>query len=123
MRAKGLIWVGTWTSRREEMVRFLRDVMGMRVEFEGPETAELSMTSGDRIQVFGPGHRYHEFFQQNARGPVPLFQVEDVGAAKAELEAAGAQIVGEPDQDDLWSWLHVRAPDGHLYEVASFRTR
>jgi len=40
------------------MVGLLRDVMGLRVEFEEPTTTELSLPSGDRVQVFAPGDPY-----------------------------------------------------------------
>ena len=77
------------------MVGLLRDVMGLRVEFDEPGTAELSTCGGDRVQVFGPGHRYFEFF--------------------------GDHAVGEPAHDDTWEWIHMRAPEGNLYELAGRR--
>jgi hypothetical protein len=40
------------------MVRLLRNVMGLRVELEAPTTIELSLPSGDRVQVFAPGDPY-----------------------------------------------------------------
>jgi hypothetical protein len=39
------------------MVAFLRDGLGLAVEFEEEATTELSVANGDRVQVFGPGHR------------------------------------------------------------------
>ena len=50
---------------------------------------------------------------------MPLFEVDDVHAARLELEAAGVEIVGEPGRDRNWEWIHFRAPDGNLYELAS----
>jgi hypothetical protein len=55
------------------------------------------------------------------RGPVPLFEVDDAGQAAAEMAAAGAEVVGSPDSDADWTWIHVRGPDGNLYEFASRR--
>jgi hypothetical protein len=52
---------------------------------------------------------------------VPLFEVDDVSAAREELVAAGIEIVGPSGQDRHWDWIHVRAPDGNLYELASRR--
>ena len=66
-----------------------------------------------------PGDPYYEFFGEHATGPVPLFEVDDVHAARLELEAAGVEIVGEPGRDSNWEWIHFRAPDGNLYELAS----
>jgi hypothetical protein len=87
------------------------------VSFAEPTTVELETTEGDRIQVFGPGNRYYDFF--GAQGPVPLLEVDDVHAARLELEAAGADVIGETARDSRWEWIHVRAPDGNLYELAS----
>ena len=104
------------------MVSFLRDGLGLAVEFEEEATAELSLVNGDRVQVFGPGHRYHELFAAQATGPVPLFEVDDVHAAVRELEGTGAELVGPIEHDSHWEWANFRAPDGNLYEVASMRS-
>jgi hypothetical protein len=37
------------------MARFLRDVMGLEVNFEEATTIEFSLPSGDEIQLFAPG--------------------------------------------------------------------
>jgi catechol 2,3-dioxygenase-like lactoylglutathione lyase family enzyme len=112
-------WVGTAADEYDAMVSFLRDGLGLRVRFEEVATVELETADGDRVQVFGAGHRYHAFFRAHARGPVPLFEVEDLADAKRSLEAAGAETIGAPERDAEWEWIHVRAPDGNLYEVAS----
>jgi hypothetical protein len=52
---------------------------------------------------------------------VPLFEVEDAQQAAGELRAAGADVIGNPGSDGNWTWIHVRAPDGNLYEFASRR--
>jgi catechol 2,3-dioxygenase-like lactoylglutathione lyase family enzyme len=101
------------------MVGFLRDVLGLRVNFEEPTTVEFTTSEGDQIQVMAPGDPYYEFFSEHAAGPVPLFEVDDVAAARSELEAAGIELVGTPGRDSDWEWIHVRAPDGNLYELAS----
>lgn len=119
MRVIRLAWLGIPTSNYTTMVSFLRDTMGLRVEFDEPATTELSLPNDDRLQVFAPGHPYFTFFENHARGLVPLFEVEDAQQAAAELRAAGAEVIGNLDSDDNWTWIHVRAPDGNLYEFAS----
>jgi predicted enzyme related to lactoylglutathione lyase len=120
MKVLRLCWLGVPTDEYESTVRFLRDVMRMHVEFEHPTTTELSLPSGDRVQVFAPGDRYFEFFREQAGGrPVALFEVEDVNVARAELIAAGVEVVGPIERDGTWAWLHFRGPDGNLYELAS----
>ncbi len=52
MRVLRLCWLGIPTSEYQPMVELLRDVMGLAVEFAEPTTTELSLPSGDRVQVF-----------------------------------------------------------------------
>jgi catechol 2,3-dioxygenase-like lactoylglutathione lyase family enzyme len=117
----GIRWIGIRTDRLDQMVGFLRDGLGLSVNFDEGTTVELSTSDGDAIQVMGPGHPYHAFFGRHAVGPVPLLEVEDLGAARSELEAIGAEIVGSAERDRRWEWIHVRAPDGTLFELASRR--
>ena len=46
-------------------------------------------------------------------------EVDDVHAAHETLTTAGIEIVGTLQRDSTWEWLHFRAPDGNLYELAS----
>jgi catechol 2,3-dioxygenase-like lactoylglutathione lyase family enzyme len=119
MLVKGIRWVGVATDRYAEMIDFLERVMGLDVRFRDGTTTELSTADGDAIQVMAPGDPYHELFSRHASGPVPLFEVDDVRAARSELEADGVEIVGDLGRDSEWEWLHFRAPDGNLYELAS----
>lgn len=121
MIARGLVWLGVPTDRYQETVDFFRDVLGCTMEFEEHATTELSFADGDRVQVFGPGHRYHDFYRELTNGVVLLIEVDDVDTAREEIVRAGVEIVGGTEQDAGWRWIHVRAPDGHLYELASRR--
>jgi catechol 2,3-dioxygenase-like lactoylglutathione lyase family enzyme len=123
VRLRRLCWLGLQTARYEETVALFRDVLGLRVEFATPTTTELSLENGDRVQVFGPGDPYHGFLAEHATGPVALFEVDGVHEARAQLEAAGVEIVGPLAHDDAWEWIHFRGPDGNLYELAESRIR
>jgi catechol 2,3-dioxygenase-like lactoylglutathione lyase family enzyme len=113
-----LCWLGIPAREYQATVGLFRDVMGLPVEFSEPTTTELSLPSGDRVQVFAPDDPYFEFFAEHARGPVALFEVSDLDDARADLVSAGVEIVGEAGRDSAWTWLHFRGPDGHLYELA-----
>jgi catechol 2,3-dioxygenase-like lactoylglutathione lyase family enzyme len=119
MKLLGIRWVGVGTDSYEEMVGLLRDVFGLAVAFEEGATAEFSLANDDRVQVFGPGHPYYELFGAGGGGPVPLFEVDDVQAARAELVAAGVEVIGKIERDASWEWFNFRGPDGNLYELAS----
>ncbi len=58
MRVQRIAWLGVRTDAYEATVGFLRDVLGLRVAFQEPTTAELALPNDDRVQVFGPGDRY-----------------------------------------------------------------
>jgi catechol 2,3-dioxygenase-like lactoylglutathione lyase family enzyme len=119
MEVRGIRWVGVPTARYDEMVAFLTSVLGLRVAFEEGDTTEVTTTDGDAFQVMAPGHPYFDFFTQHASGPVPLFEVDDFDEACEVLRTAGAEIVGTIERDSSWQWIHVRAPDGHLYGLTA----
>jgi Glyoxalase/Bleomycin resistance protein/Dioxygenase superfamily len=119
MEVRNLRWIGIPTRQYGAMVSFLHEVMRLDVSFQETTTVEFTTTEGDQIQLMAPGDPYFEFFTENAAGPVPLFEVDDVHRARTELVGAGVEIVGEMGRDGRWEWLHFRAPDGNLYELAS----
>lgn len=86
MEVRNVRWVGIPTDPYAEMVDFLRDVMGLRTNFEEPTTIEFETSQGDEVQLMAPGDPYY---------------------------------VGPPGRDNRWEWIHFRAPDGNLYELAS----
>jgi catechol 2,3-dioxygenase-like lactoylglutathione lyase family enzyme len=119
MEVRNIRWVGVPVQNYDAMVAFARDVLGLRVNFQEPTTVEFSTAEGDEIQIMAPGDAYYDFFTEHAAGPVPLFEVDDVHLARRELEEAGIEVIGATGRDSRWEWIHFRAPDGNLYELAS----
>src|SRR5713226_4953668 len=67
-----------------------------------------------------PGDEAHEFYSAPAIG----FIVEDVRAARAVMEARGAEFVGEVHDGtpgETWgsAWSHFKLPDGYVYALVS----
>jgi catechol 2,3-dioxygenase-like lactoylglutathione lyase family enzyme len=122
LRTRSLAWLGIATEQYTQMVGFFRDTMGLRVEFAGPTSTELSLPDQSRVQVFAPEDPYYDFFTQHGHGPVPLFEIDDVERACEELRANGLEVIGEPHSDGAWTWIDVRGPDGNLYELAARRS-
>jgi hypothetical protein len=114
MKIKGIVWLGTRTAQFEQMIDFCRDVMGLSQTFLEPGFAIFDLPNGDRLEVFGPQQSYNMFMTH----PVAGFLVDDIEAARAEMEAQGIEFLGPIQSDtDNYKWSHFRAPDGFVYEL------
>lgn len=116
MEIKGLVWVGTATDRYEETVAFFRDVLGLSPFHASDHLTVLKAVSGDWVEVFGPGH---EHFSEFDRGPVVEFLVEDLEAAREELEGRGVEFLHANHSWGDFAWAHFRGPDGSIYGITS----
>ena len=114
---RGLGWLGTRTERFAETSAFFRDVLGLPVVFEHPHQVVFGLPGGALVEVFGPGDPDHDHF---STGPVAGFLVDDIEAARAELERAGVELLGPlGGAPGEMRWAHFRAPDGNVYELTS----
>jgi predicted enzyme related to lactoylglutathione lyase len=119
MRVKGLVWLGILADDYAGAVRFFTETLSLDVAFDEPGTIELSAAKDDRIQVLGPDHRYFQFYRDRGARVVPLFEVDNLDQARAELARSGVDVFGEPESDGAWAWLTFRAPEGNLYSLGS----
>ena len=96
------------------MNAFCRDLLGLSQRLLEPGFAVYELPNGDLFEVFGPDSSYNEFMTH----PVAGFLVDDIVAARAEMEAKDIEFLGpiEGDTDD-YKWTHFRAPDGFVYEL------
>ncbi len=115
MNVEGLVWAGTRTERYAEMVAFLRDVLGLALEYDDGAKAVLRFPDGKLFEVFGPGDTEHPHF---STGPVVEFGVDDIDRARADLEQAGVEVLSSGASGDD-AWAHFRAPDGNVYELTA----
>jgi catechol 2,3-dioxygenase-like lactoylglutathione lyase family enzyme len=119
---KAIAWHGTRPGREryEETVRFVRDVLGLAEGLDEPFSFVFDAENGDAYEIFKPGDEEHEFYSAPAIG----FIVEDVRAARAVMEARGAEFVGEVHDGtpgETWgsAWSHFKLPDGYVYALVS----
>ena len=114
MRIKGIVWLGTHTADFEQMTYFCRDLLGLSQRTIEPGFAVFELPNGDLFEVFGPEQSFNTFMTH----PVAGFLVDDILAARAEMEAKGIEFIGpiEGESDD-YKWTHFRAPDGFVYEL------
>ena len=74
----------------------------------------LTLANGDTVEVFEAGEPEHRHF---TTGPVVGFLVDDVEAGRAELQAAGIELLGTVQRGGGMVWAHVRGPDGNVWEI------
>jgi catechol 2,3-dioxygenase-like lactoylglutathione lyase family enzyme len=125
VQLEGIVWLATRTPRFTEMRAFVADVLGLEAAYEEDDFALFTFPNGHTFEVTGPASPYYATPELDShpdgRGPAPIaaFQVADVDAARAELEAKGVEFIGpvhsDPHSGNRWS--HFRAPDGYVYEI------
>ncbi len=113
MRVKGLAWVGIQTDRFEDMQAMLAAVLGVPPPVQEEGFALWSLPNGDLVELFANGTK-----PTFGMAPVVGFQVDDLEAARKDAERAGAVVVGGyGPNDDGYASLHLRAPDGTIFEL------
>lgn len=114
MEVKGIVWLGTRTSNFDAMVNLYRDIMGLDVSHQESGFVVMDLPNGDRVEIFGADSPHNTFFTN----PVAGFLVDDIDAARAEMEAQGIEFIGSTEvMEDGYAWAHFRAPDGFIYEL------
>ena len=118
MKIKGIVWLGTRTERFDQMTAFCRDLLGLSQRLMEPGFAVFELPNGDLFEVFGPDQSMNEIMTH----PVAGFLVDDIEAARAQMEAKGIEFIGPiQGESDDYKWTHFRAPDGFVYELTYSR--
>ncbi|HEY3096960.1 MAG TPA: VOC family protein [Acidimicrobiia bacterium] len=115
MEVKGLSWMGVRVTDFDGATAFFRR-LGLEHERTEGEMAVFKARNGDTVEVFGPGDADHRHF---TTGPVVGFEVDDIEAARSEVEAAGAELIGGVGRGGGFAWAHFRGPDGIVYELTA----
>jgi predicted enzyme related to lactoylglutathione lyase len=115
MEVQGLSWMGIRVGDVSEASAFLRR-LGLDHERTEGEMAVFKAKNGDTVEVFGPGDEDHRHFDT---GPVVGFEVDDIEAARGELEAGGAEFIGSVERGGGMAWAHFRGPEGFVYELTA----
>jgi hypothetical protein len=116
MRILGLIFAGTSTDHRAQMVSFVAETLALpRARTASTPAADgtaadlFELPDGSTFAVASPGGMGHT---SRSIG----FLVDDLDAAAANLRAAGI-VVGPIGENERTRYLHFRAPDRELYEL------
>ncbi len=114
LRVSRLSWAGVSTSRFDAFVAFYRDALGLPAVEATPDLIECALPDGSSVEAFRRGGRMdHAHFRT---GPVPGFEVADLGAAIHLLEQRGVEILERRTRPG-GGWAHFGAPDGYVYEL------
>ena len=114
MKVKAIIWLGTRTSKFDEMQNLYHNIMGLDIVYQEPGFVVMDLPNGDRVEVFGDESQYNTFFTH----PVAGFLVDDIASARAEMESQEIEFIGPIETaEDGNAWSHFRAPDGFIYEL------
>jgi catechol 2,3-dioxygenase-like lactoylglutathione lyase family enzyme len=113
LRILAYTWAGVRTADLKSSARFFTDTLGLSLIHESQALAQFELPSGQLFELFGPQSRYHKLHEC----PVLAFQVEDVRAARKELESRGVEFVTAVEGDGSEAWTYFRGPDGYLYEL------
>jgi catechol 2,3-dioxygenase-like lactoylglutathione lyase family enzyme len=114
MNVKGIVWLGTRTSKFEGMLHLYQHVMGMQLTHQESGFVVMDLPNGDKVELFGDDSPYNSDFTH----PVAGFLVDNIDVARAEMEAAGIEFFGPIERtEDGYAWSHFRAPDGFIYEL------
>jgi catechol 2,3-dioxygenase-like lactoylglutathione lyase family enzyme len=141
---KGIHHIGITVPDLDRGIAFYHGVLGLEFfdppspVFDEPELAErvgvpnaalrqVNLALGDSIveliEYTAPQPPAPQPVVVNAIGAAHLaFRVEDIEAAKAELEAAGVEFLSEPNVVDEgvlagWRWVYFRDPFGIVLEL------
>jgi hypothetical protein len=106
----GVIFVGTSTRQRPEMVAFLEQVLELpRRQVADVEADLFALPDGSTFAIAWPGG------MGESERSIGLL-VADLEEAMSELRATGVSV-GEMAISSVWRYAHFVAPDGQLYEL------
>lgn len=110
MQLLGVVFVGTSTAERDQMRRFVTDVLGLE-QMDRPdiEADVFGLHDGASFAIASPG----------GMGPTKRsigFLVDDLDVAVGELRSAGCDVDGVA-ANSRERYVHFVAPDGELYEL------
>ena len=113
MRVLAYTWAGVRTADLKSAGRFFTDLLGFSLVHEGKGLVQFEVPSGQLFEIFDSESHYYNLHAC----PVLAFQVEDVRAARKELESRGVEFITDIAGDESEAWTYFRGPDGYLYEL------
>ncbi len=119
MQVNGSTWHASVMDkdRFAAMRTLVTETLGLAPMIEFPGAAVFPMPDGTMLELYEEGTPPP--YGYNDGGIAFGFRVDDIEAASAALEAAGAELLGEITRaemgDSPYAFRHFRAPDGRVY--------
>ena len=125
MQVQGITWHGSVMAADgfAAMRTLVTETLGLSPLMEFPGVAVFAMPNGSMLELYEEGTTPP--YGYNDGGIAFGFRVDDIEGASAELEAAGAELLGEIQRAELdgrpYAYRHFRAPDGRVYGLNELR--
>jgi len=119
MQVNGITWHASVMDKDgfAAMRTLVTETLGLAPQMEFPGVAVFAMPNGSMLELYEEGTPPP--YGYNDGGIAFGFRVDDIEAASAELETAGAELLGEIQRAELdgrpYAYRHFRAPDGRVY--------
>lgn len=117
--------INLYTGKKQEMIRFFRDVLGMNPHPNQSEDDNwYGFHAGSNLQfAIEPitNRSAHTDFDCNMQNPI-LIQFaaetkEDLEAMNAHLKSKGVELLTESKEKSYGTITNFKDPDGNLYEI------
>ena len=124
MKIKSIGWTGVRTTKNAEMAVFCEDVLGLDpippAVGQLPYIQAFSLLNGQTFEIVGED--YDDL--QGWEGLKLEFTVDDVAAAKIEMEEKGVKFINPVEEytrqdGSVIHWTNFIAPDGNIYGLFS----
>ena len=115
MRVLGISWAGVVAEDFTDAVRFFNERMGLPIAYRSPDhdVVHFRFPNDDLFELFGPDTAHADL----ERGITIAFEVDDIEAARQEMEQAGVEFVTDIDTWEDEAWCYFAGPDDRLYEL------
>jgi len=119
MQVNGITWHASVMDKDgfAAMRTLVTETLGLAPLMEFPGVAVFAMPNGSMLELYEEGTPPP--YGYNEGGIAFGFRVDDIEAASAELETAGAELLGEIQRTEFdgrpYAYRHFRAPDGRVY--------
>jgi catechol 2,3-dioxygenase-like lactoylglutathione lyase family enzyme len=107
MKVTGISWLGLSIDNRETTVAFFRDILGSKLlGVFGDGSAKFQIGDHQIVELFEPGSDGAEIID----APIVGFEVDDIDIARAELQDAGVELIGDLGAKHGYRWQFFKVP-------------